>query len=198
MIDTWHLIVYITGHIPYCVLSILLSIYFFMLFLIPVYTIIICSHVYECASFQFILTHSLGVLALWIYISRSAAIYYWSGIWRGSHTLRGARVPLFLIIGIPALLFMLFPDSIYITSSYHFFPLFICYYCVRYLYVILQWYWFIIVDFIPCSGYFRLSVCAWGIFLAYIRRRPSSRLRFRVFWEAGRDRIFLVSEPGST
>ena len=35
----------------------------------------------------------------------------------------------------------------------------------------------------------------WGIFLAYIRRRPSSRLRFRVFWKAGRDKSsfsFLV------
>ena len=27
----------------------------------------------------------------------------------------------------------------------------------------------------------------WGIFLAYKRRRLSSRLRFHVFWEAGRD-----------
>jgi len=27
----------------------------------------------------------------------------------------------------------------------------------------------------------------WGVFLAYIRRLFSSRLRFRVFWEAGRD-----------
>ena len=35
-----------------------------------------------------------------------------------------------------------------------------------------------------------------GIFLAYIRRRPSSRLRFHVFWEAGCDMIFLISEPG--
>ena len=34
-----------------------------------------------------------------------------------------------------------------------------------------------------------------GIFLAHIRRRLSSRLRFCVFWEAGRDRVFLVSEP---
>ena len=66
----------------------------------------------------------------------------------------------------------------------------------RYLYVILQWYWFIVVDFITCSGYFRLSVYAWGIFLAYIRRRLSSRLCFHVFWEAGRDRVFMVSEPG--
>ena len=54
----------------------------------------------------------------------------------------------------------------------------------------------IVVDFIAGSGYFRLSVCAWGIFLAYIRHRPSSRLCFYVFWEAARDRIFLVSESG--
>ena len=53
------------------------------------------------------------------------------------------------------------------------------------IYVILQWHWFIVVDFITCSGYFRLSVCAWGIFLAYIRHQLSSRLRFHVFWEAG-------------
>ena len=59
------------------------------------------------------------------------------------------------------------------------------------LYVILQWYWFIVVDFVACSAYFRLSVYAWGIFLAYIRHRPSSRLRFSVFWEAGRDRVFV-------
>ena len=39
-------------------------------------------------------------------------------------------------------------------------------------------------DFITCLGYFRLSVCAWGIFLANIRRRLSSRLCFHVFWEA--------------
>ena len=29
----------------------------------------------------------------------------------------------------------------------------------------------------------------WGVFLAYIRRRPSSWLCFHVFWEAGRDSI---------
>ena len=59
--------------------------------------------------------------------------------------------------------------------------------------VIVDLFWF---RFIACSGYFRLSVYTWGIFLAYIRRRLSSRLRFHVFWEAGRDRVFLVSEPG--
>ena len=42
--------------------------------------------------------------------------------------------------------------------------------------------------FIAYSGYFRLSVYTWGFLLAYIRRRLSSRLRFHVFWEAGRDK----------
>jgi len=51
-------------------------------------------------------------------------------------------------------------------------------------------------DYIACSGYSTLSVYTLDILLAYIRRRLSSRLRFRVFWEAERDRIFLVSEPG--
>jgi len=35
------------------------------------------------------------------------------------------------------LLFMLFSDTIYIASSCCFFPLFICYHCIRYLYVML-------------------------------------------------------------
>jgi len=71
-------------------------------------------------------------------------IYYWSGIWRELHALWGARVSLFLTVGIPALLFMLFPDSIYIVPRCHFSLLFICFHGVRYLYVILQWYWFIV------------------------------------------------------
>jgi len=50
--------------------------------------------------------------------------------------------------------------------------------------VIIDLLWF---RFIPCSGYFRVSVYTWDISLAYIRRRPSSRLHFRVCWEAGRD-----------
>ena len=36
----------------------------------------------------------------------------------------------------------------------------------------------------------------WGIFLAYVRRRLSSRFRFHVFWEAEHDRVFLILEPG--
>ena len=53
-------------------------------------------------------------------------------------------------------------------------------------------------DCIACSGYFRFSVYTWGILLAYIRRWLSLQLRFHVFREAGRDRVFLVSEPCST
>ena len=149
------------------------------------YIFFICSHVTCTCTFQFILAHSLGVLTPWICISRSVVIYYWSGIGRGSQARWGARVSLFFIIGILSLLFMLFPDSIYIMSSCHLFPLFICYHWVIYLYVILQWYRFIVVSFIACSGHFRLSGYLWSIFLAYICRRLSSRLRFHVFWEAG-------------
>ena len=126
------------------------------------------------------------------------AIYCWSSIWRGLPALREAGVPFYLIIGILALLFMLFSNSIHIVSHCHFYHLFLYYHCVRYLHVILQWYWFIVVDFITCSGYFRLNVCARDIFLAYIHRRLSSRLRSSVFWEVEYDRFFLVSEPDST
>jgi len=45
------------------------------------------------------------------------------------------------------------------------------------------------VDFIACSGYLRLSAYTWGIFLAYMCRRLSSRLRFSVFWEVERDKV---------
>jgi len=164
------------------VLSTLLFIYFIhVISYFRLYIFFICSHVICTCTFYFILIHSLGVLTSWICISRSMVIYYWSCIWRELHVLRGAGVSLFLIIGSLTLLFMLFPDSIYIMSSYHFFPLFICYHCVRYLYVILQWYWFIVVDFITCSDFFRLSVYTWSILLAYIHCWPLSQLYFRVF-----------------
>ena len=53
--------------------------------------------------------------------------------------------------------------------------------------VIVDLLWFI---FVACSGSFRLSVDTWDIFLAYIRRRLSSLLRFHVFWEAGCDTVY--------
>jgi len=36
----------------------------------------------------------------------------------------------------------------------------------------------------------------WGILLAYMRRRLSSRPRYSAFWEAEYNRIFLISKPG--
>jgi len=152
----------------------------------------ICICIFPVYSYTFTTSSNFPNLHI-----KSGAIYYWSGIWRWSQACWGAGVSLFFTIGILTLLFMLFPNSICIISSCHFFPLFIYYHCVRYLYVILQWYWFIVVDFIVCLGYFKLSICAWGIFLVNIRRRLSSRLHFRVFWEAGSEPCLLKKGPSS-
>ena len=63
--------------------------------------------------------------------------------------------------------------SIYITFGYHFITLFICYHEWMFIFTVavLSYYH---SDYIVCSGYFRLSVYTWGIFLACIRRRLSS------------------------
>jgi len=96
--------------------------------------------------------------------------------------------------------FLLFHDSryIYIRFSLYFSSLFIWYHAwilVCNIAVIVDLLWF---RFIPCSGNFRLSLYMGDSFLAYIHRRLSSWLRFHIFWEAGRERVFLESEPGST
>ena len=73
--------------------------------------------------------------------------------------------------------------SIYITFAYHFIPLFICYHEWMFIFTVavLSYYH---SNYIVCSVYFRLSVYTWRVFLAYIRRRLSPRLRFHVFWKA--------------
>jgi len=128
-LDTW-LDTYYSVYYPHYYLFTL-----FMPFLIPLYTYIyiffICSHVISTCIFQFILIHSLGVLTPLICISKSVAIYCWSGIWRGLHASWGAGVSLFLIIDILFLLFILFLDSLCTMSSCHFFSLFIWYHCFR-------------------------------------------------------------------
>ena len=104
-------------HTLLCALSILLFIYFIH---VISYSSIYYHHMLTVicmCTFPFILTYSLGVLTPYICISRSRAIYCWSGIWRGSHAAWGAGISLFLITGFPALLFMLFLDSLYIVSS---------------------------------------------------------------------------------
>ena len=89
------------------------------------------------------------------------------------------------------LLFLSFPLIPYIRLNACSIPLFICYHMWTFICtaaVILIHH----SDYIACSGYFRFSVYMWGILLAFIHRRLLSRLRFHIFWEAGRDRIFLV------
>ena len=64
MIDTWHLIVYLTWHILYCVLSTLLFIYFMYVTSHPVYfyssIVVICTHCLCTCTFPFYFTHSLS------------------------------------------------------------------------------------------------------------------------------------------
>jgi len=87
----------------------------------------------------------------------------------------------------------LFHDSMHWTHTCSIL-LFICYHVWMFIYdiaVMLIYY----SDYIACSGYFRLNVYAWGIFPPVYTCRFSSRLRSHVFWEAERDRVFLVSEP---
>ena len=68
IIDTW--LGSLTRHILYCVLSTLLFIYLFMSFLISVYIMIICLHLYTCASFfySYTFTRSSDSLDLHIQI----------------------------------------------------------------------------------------------------------------------------------
>jgi len=195
-----NLIGYLIGDILYCVLSTLLIIYF--IFYSSIYIFYICSDVICTCTFQFILTHSLGVLTPWICISRSVTIYYWSVIGRGSQTSGGAQSSLCSILQFQYLsfysLFLLFPwlcalDSVF--ASFFYSSGIMC----GHWYVVLQWDWFIMVDIYSLFWVtLGLAYMREGIFLANIRRRLSSRLCCHVFWEAGRDRIFLVSEPGLT
>jgi len=96
------------------------------------------------------------------------------------------------VLSIRLLVFSLCFIPVVIFHSRHFglivysIPLFICYHVWMFICDIAA----ILIyhsDFLACSGYFRLSVYTWGIFLAYIRRRFSLRLCFHVFGEAGRD-----------
>ena len=87
---------------------------------------------------------------------------------------------IFFFIAIVSVVFWFFLYCIQLP--FHF--LFICYHCVRhYIYYCSDFSAFI-DDYIPHLDYFRLSVYTWSIFLVYLRRRLSSRLRFDVFLES--------------
>ena len=178
-LDTYSIVCY--PH--YCLFTLFMSFSYS-----SIYIFFICSHVICTCTFQFILTHSLGVLTpefaysdLWLFIADQ--IYGEDHI----HLEKLESLSSWLSV------FLLFCSCYFLILSIShlvaiFFLLFIYYHCVKYLYIILQWYWFIVVDFITYLGYFRLSVYAWGIFLAYIRRRLSSRLFSRILGSgAGQD-----------
>ena len=115
------------------------------------------------------------------------------------YALQGARSSLCLIIQFGYYIlssWLILVDSLYTSFSVAIPLLYSLVIMCVYLHFILQYYHVILVDFIACSGYFRLCMYTWDIFLAYIYRRLSSRLRFHVFWEARRYRVFVVSEPG--
>ena len=156
----------------YCLFTLFIS------FLIPVYIISLSAYMLYAHVLSCLFTFTKNSDSLDLYIQICGYLLLIKYLEMITCVMRSWSL-FFLIIGILALLFMVFLDSIYIVSSCHFFPLFICYHCVRYSYVIL-WYWFKLLDFIPCSGYLRYSVYAWGIFLAYIRRLLLSQLCFHV------------------
>jgi len=193
MLDTW---LYtwpsytpnsVTDWFDYC--SLMLSILSLTCYIFIVHS----SYAHMCTcTFLFILTHLLGVLTPYFYISRSMTIYYWSGIGRGSQAYWGAWSLLCLITGtLASPLSLLNPYSLYITFYCHSISYSSVIMC-GHLCVISQCYHVIIVVDIACSGSFRLSVYTWGIFLAYLRRRLSSQCRFWVFWEVGHDKWNLL------
>ena len=144
-------------------------------------------------------THSLGVSASLNLHFQAYGYYILLIRYLGrAHALRRAGV-LFAWssnLGISSCLLSFSPIFLwfFIGRTLYLFYWFICKIilsCVEY--VTLQWFLMpsLLID-IACSGHFRFNVYTWGIFLAYIRRRLSSRLRFNVFWE-GRDKNSSVT-----
>ena len=173
MIDIWlycvrHLIVHLTIALTgLATIHLCLTCYFNLILYISFIT---CSHVICTCTFQFILTHSLGILTLWICIFRSVANYCWSGIGEDrrhldEHWVLFIRLLVFSLSFIPVISF----DSKYIGLTVYSILFFICYHVWLFIchIAVLSCHY---SDYIVCSGYFRLSVYAWGIFLAYIRR----------------------------
>ena len=147
-------------------------------------------------TFPFYFTHSLGrfLTTLNLHVQILNVLFYWTDdelvrfAW--SLELPSARLSVFPVFFCSVVFF-----SLCISLSYH--PMsFICsllscvdiYMCIT---VIMIYYNF----FIACSCYFILSMYTWGILLAYLRRQLSSRLRFHVLWQAGRDKISVMNNP---
>jgi len=169
----------------------LLSCLFIMLFsylMFAVYLVIIRCTLFICTSSP-LYTHSPGrfLTTLDLHVQILDALLLLCRYSMRLYALRGTGRSLFWFwYSFLSLFLLLLFDSCISPLAYILFLISFQIMCSLYLYYCSD-YWLLWFRFIACSGYFRLNVYMWGIFLAYIRRRLSSRLRFRVFWEAGRD-----------
>ena len=108
--------------------------------LIPVYIFIICSHNICMCTFPFILTHLLGVLTPWIlhiqvHVYSILLIRYLKRI---THFTRSrSSLTWSSLLGILLLSFIHVVPFLFPTLDFCSILSFICYHCVRYLYVIL-------------------------------------------------------------
>jgi len=84
IIDSWHLIEYLTWHILYCLLSTLPLIYFIHVTSYPVYfyssIVVICTHCFCTYTFPFYFTHWVNFWRPWICTSILDASFYCSSI----------------------------------------------------------------------------------------------------------------------
>ena len=161
-----------------------------MSFLIPVYIYFFlylhtcCMHMYFSVYF-YTFTRSSDSLNLHIQICGYLLLIRFlariTGILRSqrsSHSIIFSRYFLSLFYSMLSWFYALGSCLFYFLFLCHHLWMFVCDIAVILIYY---------SDCIASLGYFKFSVYAWGIFLVYIRRRLLSRLRFSVFWEAGRD-----------
>jgi len=150
MIDTWHLIGYLTWHILYCVLSILLFIYFMHVTSYPVYfysSIIVYVHtIFAIAPSLFNLhTHWIAFWRPWICTFRYWIFYCIDQVFDEiGHVVDSWSFPLSILVFLPSFIPVVSFDSC-ISDLASIVFLISCIIMGGHLYVVLQWSWFIIV-----------------------------------------------------
>ena len=144
------------------------------------YTLFICT-----STFSLFFTHSLGhfltTMGLHVQIGCFISLIRYS---LRSYASWGPRVYLYLVLVFLSLLLSYYFLILDISDSVIFPTLDLHDIMCGYLYVLLQWSWFIVAYFCSLFDYLRLNAYMWGILLAYMCHRLASRLRFSLFWEA--------------
>ena len=129
----------------------LYSYFIYYICLIPVLFIIMYT-LFICTSTFFFLIHSLGrsLTTMNLHVQVLDVSCYWSGVRLRPDMLRGAGVflcPLwYYCLSFHSYWFCNFPDPLYFAISYYSISYSYVSMC-GFLYVILQWSWFILVDF---------------------------------------------------